>query len=101
MSMGLELLPVHPEIQQDGALVIAIHLVLDACRQGDEMPPGLDKETLLLCLGIVWGEELCRIAGWSWQYCVLGNGLEGPIVVDAYRQRSLGPSAHQNIWGYN
>ena len=87
MAMGLELLPVHPEIQQDGALIIATHLVLDACRLGSEMPEGMDKETLLLCLGVVWGEELCRIAGWSWEYCKLPNGLEGPIVVDESRQR--------------
>ena len=91
MTMGIEMLPVHPDIQQDGALVIAIHLVLDACRQGQGMPSGIDKETLLLCLGVVWGEELCRIAGWSWSYCQLANGLEGPIVVDEHCRRFCFP----------
>ena len=91
MAMGLEMLPVHPEIQQDGALIIAIHLVLDACRQGEPLPNGVDQQTLVLCLGVVWGEELCRIAGWRWEYCCLGNGLDGPIVVDDKRRRYCFP----------
>ena len=65
MAMGLEMIPVHPDIQQDGALVIAIHLVLDACRQGNDLPSGIDKKTLLLCLGVaaaVSGGSCCSAA---------------------------------------
>ena len=78
-ALALELIPV----QGDSAdfLIAGLHLVVEAVRAGRPVPRPLDE--LAVDLGVLWGDELCRVAGWTWCYLTDETGLEGPAVSPA------------------
>ena len=86
-AAALELLPV----QSEGAdfLIAGLSLVVEAMRAGRPVPRPRDE--LATDLGVLWGDELCRVAGWSWTYLTLESGLEGPAVTPADQSLAVMP----------
>jgi hypothetical protein len=78
-AAALELIPV----QGDDAdfLIAGLNIVVEAVRAGRPVPRPRDE--LAADLGVLWGDELCRVAGWSWCYMHLESGLEGAAVCPA------------------
>lgn len=99
LLMALELLPVNPETQDDdGFLIAATEMLVNAIRQGAAPPDAVSLEDIALWLGVLWGEELCRLGGWSWIYLITDNGLEGAAVVDQRRSRAVFPVYAMSNW---
>ena len=88
LVMGLELVPLPEGVdeidQRDGSLlVLGIGALVEALRTGAPPPDGLDGSELATCLGVLLGEELCRVAGWSWVQLSFEDGFEGLAAVDS------------------
>jgi hypothetical protein len=99
MLMALELLPVDPTTQsEEGFLIAASEMLINAIRQGAAPPEGVSLEDLALWLGVLWGEELCRLGGWSWIYLITDSGLEGIAVTDTRRSRVVFPIFAMAQW---
>jgi len=75
-SAALSLIPVQGE--DADFLIAGLNIVVDAVRAGRPVPR--PKDELATDLGVLWGDELCRVAGWSWSYVTLESGTEGPAV---------------------
>ena len=75
-SSALELIPVQGT--DADFLIAGLNIVVETVRAGREVPRPRDE--LAVDLGVLWGDELCRVAGWRWCYLVLESGLEGPAV---------------------
>jgi len=75
-TSALALVPV----QGDDAdfLIAGLGIVVEAVRAGRPVPRPRDE--LAADLGVLWGDELCRVAGWSWCYITLDSGTEGAAV---------------------
>ena len=86
----MELVPIVPEAQEEGVLIVAT-LMIEAVRKGESLPSGVKIDDVVLWLGILWGEELCRVAGWKWGYLILDNEFEGLAVVDQNNGRACFP----------
>jgi hypothetical protein len=85
LTMGLERVPLPPEVEDidevdPALLILGMADVVDALHAGEPLPEGLSREELAMALGALWGEELCRLAGWRWRYLQREDGLEGLIV---------------------
>ena len=85
LTMGLERVPLPPEVDDidevdPALLILGMADVVDALAAGQAPPEGLSRPELAMALGALWGEELCRLAGWRWAYFEGEDGLEGPIV---------------------
>ena len=63
-------------------------MLINALRWGAEPPDGASRSDVALWLGVLWGEELCRLGGWNWIYLITDEGLEGAAVVDPRRSRA-------------
>ena len=86
--MALELLPIDPTTQsEEGFLIAACEMLINALRQGAEPPEGASRSDVALWLGVLWGEELCRLGGWNWIY-LTRTWLEGAAVVDPRPEQS-------------
>jgi len=83
---AVELVPIMEDKQEEGFLLLAAHFLLESIRSGDPLPAGVSKEEVTCWLGTLWGEELCRIAGWEWGYVELDNGFSGAAVVERDRR---------------
>ncbi|MEL6343381.1 MAG: hypothetical protein AAFV53_09615 [Myxococcota bacterium] len=81
-SAALGLLPVG-EQSDPHFLIAAMQLLIEEVRAG--RGPDLSAADLATQLGVVWGDELCRVAGWQWRYLTLDNGLEGVAVISEDR----------------
>ena len=86
-SSALMLVPV----QGDDAdfLIAGLNIVVEAVRAGRPVPRPRDE--LAADLGVLWGDELCRVAGWSWCYLTLESGTEGAAVCSADRALAVLP----------
>ena len=87
LLMGLELVPLPPGLEDiDGRdpmlIALGISTMIDAVRSGAPVPDGLNIEDLATCLGVLFGEELCRVVGWSWAQLTLDDGFDGLVVSD-------------------
>ncbi|MEC7987211.1 MAG: hypothetical protein VX278_18725 [Myxococcota bacterium] len=78
---GLELLPIKYEEQEGDFLLLAVQMVIDAVRLGEEPPKGVSIADLCTWLGVVWGDELCDRLGWNWFYVRMPSGFEGAAIV--------------------
>ena len=78
---GLELLPVDYAQQKGDFLLLAVQLVIEAVRLGEDPPQGVSLSDLSTWLGVVWGEELCARLGWGWKYVTMPAGFEGAAIV--------------------
>ncbi|MGC6507434.1 MAG: hypothetical protein ACON4U_03415 [Myxococcota bacterium] len=97
--MALELLPIDPTTQgEEGFLIAACEMLINALRQGAEPPDGASQSDVALWLGVLWGEELCRLGGWNWIYLITDEGLEGAAVVDPRRSRAIFPIFAMSNW---
>ena len=78
-AAALELIPV----QGDDAdfLIAGLNIVVEAVRAGRPVPRPRDE--LAADLGVLWGDELCRVAGWTWCHITLETGLEDAAVCPA------------------
>ena len=87
-SIALGYLPVQ---QQDDPsfLIGALHLLIEEGRAGRLASVPLDD--LATYGGVVWGDELCRLAGWEWCYLTLEDGPEGASVVTPDRALAVMP----------
>lgn len=70
-------------VQGDDAdfLIAGLNIVVESVRAGRPVPRPRDE--LAADLGVLWGDELCRVAGWSWCYLILESGIEGAAVCPA------------------
>ena len=91
MVFALELVPIVQDIQEEGFLIVACHLLIDNFRDGAPLPEGVSTDDAATWLGVLWAEELCRLAGWRWLYMTLDNGFEGVCVIDENRSRVCFP----------
>ncbi len=90
---ALEWIPVQ-QPQQADVLIAGLALIVEAVRAGQPLPPPLGElplDELAADLGVLWGDELCRLAGWSWCYLTLESGTEGPAIVDPDRAAAVFP----------
>ena len=83
LTMGLERVPLPPGVDDidevdPALLILGMADVIDAVAAGEPLDEDLSRPELAMALGALWGEELCRLAGWRWLY--LEGELEGPIV---------------------
>ena len=92
---GLELLPVSYEKQEGDFLLLAIQLVLEAARLGEEPPQGVSISDLSTWLGVVWGDELCFRLGWK---SGSGGGFEVWIGVGQYSAIQPADCSDQNTF---
>ena len=95
---AVELVPIMAEQQEDGFLLMATHFLLESLRSGDPLPPGVEQGDLTCWLGTLWGEELCRLAGWEWGYVELDCGFSGAAVVEPDRKRLCFPINCIHAW---
>jgi hypothetical protein len=86
-ALALSLIPVQGE--DSDFLIAGLNIVVDAVRAGRPVPRPRDE--LATDLGVLWGDELCRVAGWSWSYMTLESGVEGPAVTSADRAMVVMP----------
>ena len=82
MVMALELIPIDPNQQDEGFLVVGVHMMIEALRAGEALPVGVNADEIPVSLGVLWGEELCRMGSWEWAYACLDSGFEGACVHD-------------------
>ena len=78
-------------VQNDDAdfLIAGLNIVVEAVRAGRPVPRPRDE--LAADLGVLWGDELCRVAGWSWCYLTLESGAEGAAVCPPDRALAVMP----------
>ena len=95
---AIELVPIVEDMQEDGFLLVAGHILMESLRAGESLPAGVSKEDLVLWLGTLWGEEICRMGQWQWGYAELTNGFAGIVVVDANKARMCFPFHCVNKW---
>ena len=91
LIFAMELVPIVPEAQEEGFLIVATHIMIEALREGQQAPSGVSLDDVVLWLGILWGEELCRVANWNWGYLSLENDFEALAVVDQNKGRACFP----------
>lgn len=91
MVFAMELVPIVEDIQEDGFLIVASHLLIDSIRDGAPLPDGVSLDDVATWLGVLWAEELCRLAAWQWLYMTLDNGFEGVCVTDSEYSRVCFP----------
>lgn len=77
-TLALGYLPVAQQ-EDPSFLIAALHLLLEEARAGRFQHVPLDD--LATYGGVLWGDELCRLLGWSWCYLTFEDGLEGAAVV--------------------
>ncbi len=93
MSECFELLPLPPGAVIGGddsppaMMVQAIATVVDAVRSQDAGLKGRDPSQLAMLLGVAFGEELCRAAGWEW-IMATPPGAPEPTLAVAAQDRS-------------
>ncbi len=101
-TAGLELIPLppgaSPGLGPAGEVVLSqgISALVDAVQSGadtSKLPPMTELATTL---GVVFGDELCRVADWSWVYLRFPDesergGLEGPAIVTPQRTHACMP----------
>ena len=102
LLMGLELVPLPEDIgdidaRDPALLVLGVGALLDALRSGAELPEGLDIESVSTSLGVLLGEELCRVVGWTWRHLLFEDGFEGLAV--ASRDQGLAMMPIHYIYG--
>ena len=88
-SGALGLLPPIPDQSSPDFLIGAVHLLIEAVRAGQGPEAPLDD--VATALGALWGDELCRVAGWSWCYLTYDSGLEGAAICPPDRGTALLP----------
>ena len=85
LLMALEWVPLPQDVTDIDArdpalLVMGVSAVVDAVRSGEVLPEGVDLGSLATGLGVLFGEELCRVVQWEWRYLVFDDGFEGLAV---------------------
>ena len=85
LLMALEWVPLPDEVTDIDAhdpalLVMGVSTMVDAIRSGEPLPEGVDLGVLATGLGVLLGEELCRVVQWQWRYLVFDDGFEGLVV---------------------
>ena len=88
---AMELVPIVQEIQEEGFLIVATHLLIDNLRDDADLPSGVSVEDAVVWLGVLWGEELCRLSSFGWLYVKLDSGFEGVAIVDENNSRVCFP----------
>ena len=93
---ALVLLPSSEDVGGDEAndpLLMArfVGVLVEAVRQGHELPYVIDDAELALRLGALWGDELRRVVGWHWAMLRYDNGLEALAVVEPERRLCVLP----------
>ena len=81
-----------PPVTEQGApdfLIGAVQLFVEAHRAGQG--PEAAVEDLATAMGALWGDELCRVAGWQWCYLTFDGGLEGAAVCPPDRSLAVLP----------
>ena len=91
MVFAMELVPIVEDIQEEGFLIVASHLLIDSLRDGAPLPDGVSFDDVATWLGVLWAEELCRLSAWRWLYMTLDNGFEGVCVTDSESSRVCFP----------
>ena len=91
VSGALVLLPapedvgLDPDAPAPGMYPQFIGIMAEARRRGFELPFVVADEELALRLGALYGDELCRVAGWDWEMLSWPSGLETLAVVSPDR----------------
>lgn len=89
MTEALELLPLPPGAVVGGPesppamMVQAIATVVDMLRSEPEAARGAAPGEVAMRLGVAFGEELCRSAGWEWVMATPGGAPEETLAVAA------------------
>ena len=97
LHRALACVPIDPSQQEaQGALVVGLHMWIEHLR--DNPADDADKVELLSMIGVLWGEELCRVANWDWCVMEMPNGFVGTAVVDDRRARICFPIQLANGW---
>ena len=87
-TLALGFLPI--EQQEDPSFLIgALHLLVEEARAGRLQSVPLSD--LATYGGVLWGDELCRLKGWSWCYLTFDGRLEGAAVVTPDRGQAVLP----------
>ena len=94
---GLELLPIDHDKQSEEFVILAIHMLLEAVRLGEELPKGVSMEDFCTYLGVVYGEQICIRYGWEWMQIRMHN-YEGAGVVSPSGKTVVFPIPSMYRW---
>ena len=95
---GLELLPIDLDKQEGRFVLLAMHMVIEAVRMGEALPAGVSSDDFCAWLGVVWGEEICALYGWSWAYIEFENGFSGACVMSVDQKHCCFPIHAVHAW---
>jgi hypothetical protein len=87
-TLALGFLPVEQQ-DEPSFLIGALHLLVEEARAGRLRSVPLSD--LATYAGVLWGDELCRLKGWSWCYLTFGDRIEGAAVVTPDRGQAVLP----------
>lgn len=95
-TCAVELVPLPEGVDEiggadPGLLVAGVREVVEAVRAGAGLPVELEADDLAVWLGALWGDELCRVAGWEWAHLAFENGLATLAVVAPDRTHACLP----------